>query len=62
MPCWSQPMMFETPAAMMIFVQATPAAPVPLTTTFNSDICLPINFAALIKAASTTTAVPCWSS
>ncbi len=47
---------------MMIFVHATPAAPVPLTTTFKSSIRLPTIFTALMSAARTTTAVPCWSS
>ena len=44
------------------FEQATPAAPTPLTTTLISLISLPTIFSAFINAASTTTAVPCWSS
>ena len=55
-------MMFSTPAFMRIFEQATPDAPTPLTTTFRSAISSPVIFRALRSAASTTMAVPCWSS
>ena len=41
---------------------ATPAAPAPLITTFISSNFLPTTFAALMSAANTTIAVPCWSS
>ena len=41
---------------------AIPAAPTPVTTTFTSSIRLPTTRSALRNAASTTTAVPCWSS
>ena len=43
-------------------MQATPAAPAPATTTRRSEIGRPTTFAALRSAASTTIAVPCWSS
>ena len=39
-----------------------PAAPAPLKTTRRSSLRLPLIFRALIRAASTTQAVPCWSS
>ena len=39
-----------------------PADPVPLTTTFKSSNLRSVNWQALIKAALTTIAVPCWSS
>ena len=41
---------------------ATPAAPAPESTTRRSDSFLSTNRQALRSAASTTTAVPCWSS
>ena len=41
---------------------AYPAAPAPLTTIFRSSNCFPVTRHALMRAASTTTAVPCWSS
>ena len=44
------------------FAIATPAAPVPLITTFTSSFCLSVTFRALIRPARVTTAVPCWSS
>src|SRR5215218_955425 len=62
MPFESQPMMFLAPAESKIFVQATPDAPIPLTTTFRSSISLPMIFSEFISAARATTAVPCWSS
>ena len=52
----------RTPAACRIFAQAMPAAPAPATTTLRSIITRWITEAAFIRAASTTTAVPCWSS
>ena len=39
-----------------------PAAPAPLTTTLISSHFLPTTFSALIRPATTTMAVPCWSS
>ena len=50
------------PAASRIFAQAIPAAPAPAITTLRSTITRWITEAAFINAASTTTAVPCWSS
>ena len=41
---------------------AMPAEPAPLMTTRTASIRLPTTFKALITAAPTTTAVPCWSS
>ena len=58
-PDRSQPIIFFTPYDKSIFTQATPEAPTPATTTFNSSKFFWTNFAALIKAALTTTAVPC---
>ena len=46
----------------MISVHATPAAPAPTTTTVTSSGRLPTIRSALSSAASTTIAVPCWSS
>ncbi len=45
-----------------MFAQATPAAPTPAITTRRSTITRRMTDAAFIRAASTTTAVPCWSS
>ncbi len=55
-------MMFSTPAFIRIFEHATPDAPTPETTTFRFSILSPVIFRALSRAASTTIAVPCWSS
>ena len=41
---------------------ADPAAPTPETTNDTSAMSLPTTRSALINAASTTIAVPCWSS
>ena len=54
--------MSPMPAASRIFVHATPAAPAPDTTTRRSASVRPVTRAALRSAASTTIAVPCWSS
>ena len=51
-----------TPALTRISAIAMPAAPAPLTTTRRSPNARPVTFAALVRAARTTTAVPCWSS
>ena len=51
-----------TPAASRILVTATPAAPAPEITTRVVSISRPVSFRAFSRAASTTTAVPCWSS
>src|SRR5215213_6007109 len=53
---------FLAPAAIMILAQATPEAPTPLTTMRRSSTPLLTILRELIRAASTTTAVPCWSS
>ena len=55
-------MMSVIPDSCIIFVQATPAAPVPRTRTRRLSIGLPMIFSELNRAAMTTTAVPCWSS
>ena len=47
---------------MSSFTMAIPAAPAPQVTTRMSSISLPTSFRALVRAESTTTAVPCWSS
>ena len=62
MPCESATAMSPMPAASRILVQATPAAPAPETTTRRSPSVRPVSRAALRSAASTTIAVPCWSS
>ncbi len=54
--------MLRTPADIRILLHATPEAPTPATTTFISSIRLLTIFRELSSAASTTTAVPCWSS
>ncbi len=51
-----------TPAASRMRVTATPAAPAPETTTRVVSISRPVSLSAFSRAASTTTAVPCWSS
>ncbi len=51
-----------TPCSRMIFAHARPAAPAPTTTTRTSSARLPTTRSAFSSAASTTTAVPCWSS
>ena len=61
-PWRSQPTIWVTPEASIIFVTATPAAPSPTTSTRSSSIGLPVIFSALKSAAIVTTAVPCWSS
>ena len=55
-------MMRVTPAASRIFATATPAAPSPTISTWRSSSRRPVILTALSSAASTTTAVPCWSS
>ena len=44
------------------FVIATPAEPAPFTTTLQSSFFLPVRRSELMIPASTTMAVPCWSS
>ena len=50
------------PALIRIFATATPAAPAPTIDTDRSSIRRSVSRQALISAASTTIAVPCWSS
>ena len=50
------------PAASSMLAIATPAAPAPDITTRISLRVRPVTIAALVSAAVTTTAVPCWSS
>ena len=50
------------PAASIRVTIAVPAAPAPATTTRTSASFLPTTRRALVSAASTTIAVPCWSS
>ncbi len=66
-PAWTTPresttVTSATPAASRIFVQATPAAPAPETTTRRLAMSRPSAAVAPRSAASTTMAVPCWSS
>ena len=66
-PAWriprrSTPTMSPTPAACMILAIAVPEAPTPRMATRRSAICLSTSRRAFCSAASTTTAVPCWSS
>ena len=66
-PAYSAPSRLQTitspnPWASMISVHATPAAPAPTTTAVTSSGRLPTSFSALSSPASTTIAVPCWSS
>ena len=61
-PPMSHTTMSRTPSASMISAHAWPAAPAPTTTTRTSAIRLPTTRSALSSAASTTIAVPCWSS
>ena len=62
MPRESHTTTSRTPARCSRRVTATPAAPAPETTTRRSGSCRPSTFAALSSPASTTIAVPCWSS
>ncbi len=58
----SQTTRSRTPCSRMIFAHASPAAPAPTITTRTSSASLPTTRSAFSSAASTTTAVPCWSS
>src|SRR5574341_605371 len=62
MPARSHTTMSLTPSAWRILTIATPAAPAPESTTRISEVFLPTTRSALVSAASTTMAVPCWSS
>ncbi len=66
-PAWTTPWMsattaFFTPAASSSLRMAVPAAPAPDITTRMVSIDLPVTRSALVSAARTTMAVPCWSS
>src|SRR6266478_3780958 len=61
-PCSSTPMMSRTPLDRRILMVAVPAAPTPVTTTRSFLRSFFTIRSALSSAASTTTAVPCWSS
>src|SRR3990172_380931 len=61
-PIRSTPMMFRAPAFRKILLHATPEAPTPATTIFMSSIRFFTIFSEFSSEASTTTAVPCWSS
>ena len=61
-PSRSTPTMSPTPTSASSRAHATPAAPVPTTVTVMSASARPTTRAALSAAASTTIAVPCWSS
>src|SRR6266545_4962193 len=62
MPVRSHTTTSFTPSAWRILTIATPAAPAPDITTRMSESFLPTTRSALVSAASTTMAVPCWSS
>ena len=61
-PWRSTTLILRTPADMRILVIATPAAPAPEMTTLQSSRSRSVSRDALSSPASTTTAVPCWSS
>ena len=52
-------MMLLAPWACSNWTMACPAAPAPLTTIFTEVMSFPTTRSALIRAASTTMAVPC---
>ncbi|MNC00802.1 hypothetical protein D3C75_481380 [compost metagenome] len=56
------PIRLTAPAFSSIFATEMPAAPQPLTTIFTSRMSLFTTFSAFSMPASTTIAVPCWSS
>ena len=61
-PCSSTPTMSRTPLDCRILIVAVPAAPTPVTTTRSDRSGFFTMRSAFSSAASTTTAVPCWSS
>ena len=61
-PLMSQEITFRAPALSSSLSTAVPAAPAPAMTILTSDSSLPTTRSALVSAASTTMAVPCWSS
>ena len=62
MPLLSHIITLFMPWLMSNFAMAMPAAPAPEKTAVQSSIFLSTTRRALITAAATTTAVPCWSS
>ena len=54
--------MFLAPRATSNLAIAVPAAPAPLITIFDLAKSFLTNLSAFVSAASTTIAVPCWSS
>ena len=52
----------RTPSFSSMFRQAMPAAPPPVETTLIASNVRPVTRSALVAAAPTTIAVPCWSS
>ncbi len=58
----SQEITFRAPALSSSLSTAVPAAPAPAMTILTSARSLPTTRSALVSAASTTIAVPCWSS
>ena len=62
MPWLSSTVMSVMPLASRMFAQATPAAPAPEMTTFSVCMSRSSTLVAPSSAASTTIAVPCWSS
>ena len=61
-PNWSTATISLAPAVISILMMAVPAAPGPFRTMWTSSIFLPTTRRALMSAAVTTMAVPCWSS
>ena len=62
-PLRSQATMWPTPCACSSRMMACPAAPTPQTTIADVlDVACPTTRSALVRAARTTIAVPCWSS
>ena len=61
-PLLSKAMMLLAPESIKSFRIATPAAPAPLSTIFTFERSLFTKRSALMSAARTTIAVPCWSS
>ena len=62
MPRESSTVMLVTPPASRMLAHATPAAPAPEITTFSELMSRSSTLVAPSIAASTTIAVPCWSS
>ena len=61
-PSLPKPIIFLAPFATKRRATAVPAAPTPLNTILVFAKSFLTNLSAFVKAASTTIAVPCWSS